>query len=74
LGRALGLGVIAEGVETDAQVQALRLAGASHLQGYFFSRPIDADAARAMAELGHVEGKDDPGDGPAVYQGNGTHG
>lgn len=74
LGRALGLGVIAEGVETDAQVQALRLAGATHLQGYFFSLPVDADAARAMAELGQLEGKDDPGDGPAVYQGNGTDG
>ena len=74
LGRALGLGVIAEGVETDAQVQALRLAGASHLQGYYFSRPVDAEAARAMAAMGSIEGKDDPGDGPALLQGNGTHG
>ncbi len=74
LGRALGLGVIAEGVETDAQVQALRLAGASHLQGYYFSRPVDAEAARAMAAMGSIEGKDDPGDGPALHQGNGTHG
>ncbi len=79
LGRALGLGVIAEGVETDAQVQALRLAGASHLQGYFFSRPIDAVDARKMADARFVVGKDDPGDGPALYEsgpqaGNGTHG
>ncbi len=79
LGRALGLGVIAEGVETDAQVQALRLAGASHLQGYFFSRPIDAVEARKMAEARFVEGKDDPGDGPSLHDtgfqaGNGTHG
>lgn len=50
LGRALGLEVIAEGVETEAQVQALRLAGASHLQGYFFSRPVAPDAALALAE------------------------
>ena len=50
LGRALGLGVVAEGVETLAQVQALRLAGASHLQGYFFSRPVDADVARGIAQ------------------------
>ncbi|RZM35373.1 MAG: GGDEF domain-containing response regulator [Sphingomonas sp.] len=59
LGRALGLGVIAEGVETEAQVQALRLAGASHLQGYFFSRPVTADQALAMARAGTLSGKDD---------------
>ncbi|WP_294203216.1 EAL domain-containing protein [uncultured Sphingomonas sp.] len=49
LGRALGLGVIAEGVETEAQAQALRVAGASHLQGYLFSRPVPAMEARALA-------------------------
>ena len=37
---------------TPAQAQALRLAGASHLQGYLFSRPVPADQARAMAETG----------------------
>ncbi len=74
LGHALGLGIIAEGVETEAQMQALRLAGASHLQGYYFSRPVGAEAARTMAALGTIEGKDDPGDGPALYQGNGTEG
>ena len=50
LGRALGLEVIAEGVETQAQVQALRLAGASHMQGYFFSRPVAPEIALALAE------------------------
>ncbi len=49
LGRALGLEVIAEGVETAAQVQALRLAGASHLQGYFFSRPVAPQLALELA-------------------------
>ncbi|HEX8554259.1 MAG TPA: EAL domain-containing protein [Sphingomonas sp.] len=65
LGRALGLGVIAEGVETDAQVQALRLAGCSHMQGYFFSRPVSAEAAAVIAAAGFV------GDEVAA---NGTHG
>ena len=75
LGRALGLGIIAEGVETDAQAQALRLAGASHMQGYFFSRPVDAEIAREMAQAGVIVGKDDPGDGPALYHaGTGTNG
>ncbi len=52
LGRALGLGIVAEGVETAAQVQALRLAGASHLQGYFIARPVTADVACGMAHEG----------------------
>jgi EAL domain-containing protein (putative c-di-GMP-specific phosphodiesterase class I) len=49
LGRALGLEVVAEGVETEEQLQALRMAGASHFQGFYFSRPIEAEAARAVA-------------------------
>ncbi len=49
LGQALGLGVIAEGVETEAQVALLRAAGASHLQGYYFSRPVPAAQARVLA-------------------------
>ncbi|MDB5695466.1 MAG: diguanylate cyclase [Sphingomonas bacterium] len=59
LGRALGLGVIAEGVETAAQVQMLRVAGASHLQGYFFSRPVAAEIARTMAEQRFLGGEDE---------------
>nr|WP_089220348.1 EAL domain-containing protein [Sphingomonas laterariae] len=49
LARSLGLGVVAEGVETETQNQALRLAGCSHLQGYYFGRPIDADATADLA-------------------------
>jgi diguanylate cyclase (GGDEF)-like protein len=48
LSRALGLEVVAEGVETDAQVQALRVAGCSHLQGYHLSHPVDGDVATDM--------------------------
>ena len=58
LGRALGLEVIAEGVETEAQVQALRIAGASHLQGYFFARPVPAEQARVMASDRFIGGED----------------
>ncbi len=77
LGRALGLGVIAEGVETEAQVQALRLAGASHLQGYFFSRPVTAEIALGMAEARFIGGEDDTaGDvhQPTLRLGDGTTG
>ncbi|MDV3457490.1 EAL domain-containing protein [Sphingomonas sp. HF-S4] len=57
LGRALGMEVVAEGVETDTQLQALRLAGCSHMQGYFLSRPIDAEDAQMLAERGTLLGR-----------------
>jgi diguanylate cyclase (GGDEF)-like protein len=49
LGRALGLDVAAEGVETEAQVQALRIAGAQYLQGFGLCRPVDPARAKVMA-------------------------
>ncbi len=49
LGRALGLDVAAEGVETDVQIQALRIAGAQYLQGFGLCRPVDAARARMLA-------------------------
>ena len=74
LGRALGLGIIAEGVETEAQVQALRLAGATCLQGYFFSRPVTADLAAEMAQTRFIGGEDDTAGDPLTNTGTGTHG
>ena len=42
LGHALGLKVVAEGVETRAHHDFLRQHGCDELQGYYFSRPIPA--------------------------------
>ena len=39
LGRALGLTVVAEGVETEEQRVLLRLAGCNEMQGLLFARP-----------------------------------
>jgi EAL domain-containing protein (putative c-di-GMP-specific phosphodiesterase class I) len=39
LGRALGLSVLAEGVETEQQRVLLRLAGCDEMQGFLFARP-----------------------------------
>jgi diguanylate cyclase (GGDEF)-like protein len=39
LGHALGMKVLAEGVETEAQRVLLRLAGCDEMQGYLFARP-----------------------------------
>ena len=44
LGRALGLSVLAEGVETEQQRVRLRLAGCDEMQGYLFARPMPAKA------------------------------
>ncbi len=40
LARALGLKVVAEGVESEMQVQALRMVGCELMQGYFYSPPM----------------------------------
>jgi diguanylate cyclase len=43
LGRALGLTVTAEGVETPEQHRFLQALGCHQLQGYLFSRPVPAE-------------------------------
>jgi len=54
LGRALGLEVVAEGIETDAQHQALAGLGCELGQGYLFGRP--APLAQIIRERGTGEG------------------
>jgi diguanylate cyclase (GGDEF)-like protein len=44
LARALGMAVVIEGVETDAQRVLLRLAGCSEMQGYLFARPAPRES------------------------------
>jgi len=49
LGRALGLTVIAEGVETPEQREFLLAHGATLAQGYLFARPLTAEAFSRFA-------------------------
>lgn len=44
LGHGMGLTVVAEGVETEAQLEMLRELGADEIQGYLWSRPISVEA------------------------------
>ena len=44
LGNSLGLTVIAEGIETDAQLRAIRAHGCTTVQGFLLGRPGSADA------------------------------
>ncbi len=50
LAHALGLDVVAEGVETREQASLLRRWRCTSGQGYLFARPVDADAIAAMLE------------------------
>ena len=52
LGRALGLKVVAEGVETVEQQKFVTAAGVHAMQGYLFARPMkSADVAAFVAEF-----------------------
>ena len=48
LGRALGMDIVAEGIETEAEAEMMTRLGCTELQGFYFSKAVDADA---LAEL-----------------------
>jgi len=52
LGHTLGLTVVAEGVEEQAQADMLRSWGCDELQGYHFSRPVAAGQLEAWLREG----------------------
>jgi diguanylate cyclase (GGDEF)-like protein len=50
MGHALGLSVVAEGVETEALAQRLAAMGCDEGQGWHFAKPMPADALCAWAQ------------------------
>ena len=55
MGKSLGHRVIAEGVETRAQLTFLQGQRCGEGQGYFFSRPVAADQFAKLMETGLPE-------------------
>ena len=51
MAHSLNLSVLAEGVETDAQLARLREEGCDEVQGYLFSRPVCASDFEALLRI-----------------------
>ncbi|MHB8294739.1 MAG: putative bifunctional diguanylate cyclase/phosphodiesterase [Acidimicrobiales bacterium] len=64
LGHSLGLEIVAEGIEQEAQAARLAELGCEGGQGYLFSRPVDADAIDALI------GRSGPGQMPGQVAGS----
>ncbi len=58
LGQNLGMTLVAEGIETEVQVNLLRELGCELGQGYFFAKPLGSEAATALLADGKLENPD----------------
>jgi EAL domain-containing protein (putative c-di-GMP-specific phosphodiesterase class I) len=56
LASGLGISVVAEGVETEAQCAYLRGQRCHQLQGFYFSKPLPAEACAAVLRAGVLRG------------------
>ncbi len=51
LARSLGIGVVAEGAETEAEISSLRALGCDEVQGYAIALPMPREQARIWLEI-----------------------
>ncbi len=68
-GRLLGRAIVAEGIETEQEMQAMQQAGCTHLQGWLFSRAQPASHIEALAAtFGRLSARGSvrPGEGHAI--------
>ncbi len=56
LARSLGLATVAEGVESAEQLAFLRARGCTHVQGYYFSRPLPPEQFHTFVQRSEREG------------------
>jgi diguanylate cyclase (GGDEF)-like protein len=54
MARELGIEIIAEGVETEGQTKFLLSAGCESGQGFYFSRPVNAERATELLRAGRI--------------------
>ena len=55
LGKGFNLRIVAEGVETQEQVELLRSLNCHNMQGFWFGRPLAANEAKKLLELNDSE-------------------
>jgi EAL domain-containing protein (putative c-di-GMP-specific phosphodiesterase class I) len=51
MARALGIVIVAEGVEREEQLRSLRLLGIGYAQGYLLDRPTEAERVAAPPDF-----------------------
>ncbi len=61
MARGLGMTTTAEGVETQAQLDAVRAEGCTEMQGFLYSQPMRTDEVNAFVQqLAAARGEDEP--------------
>src|SRR3546814_13278023 len=50
LGRRLGLEIVAEGIENEAQAKLMKEVGCKHLQGWLVARPLESSGVGQMLD------------------------